>query len=65
MGLGSFAMAARTVRTIAYAMPDHEEQKQVGVIGLGLMGTALTERLLGHGYRVAVPVIGTAKGTKG
>ena len=26
----------------------------IGVIGLGLMGTALTERLLAHGYRVAV-----------
>lgn len=27
---------------------------EVGVIGLGLMGTALTERLLEHGYRVIV-----------
>jgi 3-hydroxyisobutyrate dehydrogenase-like beta-hydroxyacid dehydrogenase len=35
-------------------MLNHEEQKRVGVIGLGLMGTALTERLLDHGYRVAV-----------
>jgi len=26
----------------------------IGLIGLGLMGTALTERLLDHGYRVAV-----------
>ena len=26
----------------------------IGLIGLGLMGTALTERLLEHGYRVAV-----------
>ena len=26
----------------------------IGVIGLGLMGTALTERLLEHGYRVVV-----------
>lgn len=30
---------------------DHE---LIGVIGLGLMGTALTEQLLEHGYRVAV-----------
>ncbi|MBS0264156.1 MAG: NAD(P)-dependent oxidoreductase [Planctomycetes bacterium] len=28
--------------------------EQIGMIGLGLMGTALTERLLEHGYRVAV-----------
>lgn len=28
--------------------------QQIGVIGLGLMGTALTERLLEHGYRVFV-----------
>lgn len=28
--------------------------KQVGVIGLGLMGTAIAERLLEHGYRVSV-----------
>lgn len=26
----------------------------VGVVGLGLMGTAMTERLLAHGYRVVV-----------
>lgn len=31
--------------------PDHN---RIGVIGLGLMGTALTERLLEHGFRVAV-----------
>jgi 3-hydroxyisobutyrate dehydrogenase-like beta-hydroxyacid dehydrogenase len=29
-------------------------QQVIGVIGLGLMGTALTERLLEHGYRVLV-----------
>jgi len=29
-------------------------KEPIGVIGLGLMGTALTERLLEHGYRVAV-----------
>ncbi|MFA6562542.1 MAG: NAD(P)-dependent oxidoreductase [Verrucomicrobiia bacterium] len=28
--------------------------KRIGMIGLGLMGTALTERLLEHGYRVLV-----------
>lgn len=28
--------------------------RQIGVIGLGLMGTAITERLLEHGYRVSV-----------
>lgn len=28
--------------------------KRVGLIGLGLMGTAITERLLEHGYRVLV-----------
>ena len=31
-----------------------QTRKRIGVIGLGLMGTALTERLLEHGYRVAV-----------
>ena len=30
------------------------DQQRIGVIGLGLMGTALTERLLEHGYRVVV-----------
>ena len=30
------------------------ESRSVGMIGLGLMGTALAERLLEHGYRVAV-----------
>ena len=29
-------------------------RERIGLIGLGLMGTALTERLLEHGYRVAV-----------
>ena len=29
-------------------------EKRVGMIGLGLMGTALTERLLEHGYQVLV-----------
>jgi 3-hydroxyisobutyrate dehydrogenase-like beta-hydroxyacid dehydrogenase len=30
------------------------DQQGIGVIGLGLMGAALTERLLEHGYRVVV-----------
>ena len=30
------------------------DAKNVGMIGLGLMGTALTERLLGAGYTVWV-----------
>ncbi|ODU01195.1 MAG: hypothetical protein ABS79_02100 [Planctomycetes bacterium SCN 63-9] len=30
------------------------DEKLIGVIGLGLMGTAITERLLEHGYRVRV-----------
>ena len=30
------------------------DDKAVGVIGLGLMGTAITERLLEHGYKVTV-----------
>ena len=30
------------------------KKEAIGVIGLGLMGTALAERLLEHGYRVAV-----------
>ena len=30
------------------------EQRRVGIIGLGLMGTALTERLLEAGYEVVV-----------
>ena len=35
-------------------MSQRPDQKLVGLIGLGLMGTALTERLLEHGYQVAV-----------
>jgi 3-hydroxyisobutyrate dehydrogenase-like beta-hydroxyacid dehydrogenase len=35
-------------------METQPNKETVGVIGLGLMGSALTERLLGHGYRVAV-----------
>ena len=39
----------------AQAMNPSEPKKEaIGVIGLGLMGTALTERLLEHGCRVAV-----------
>jgi 3-hydroxyisobutyrate dehydrogenase-like beta-hydroxyacid dehydrogenase len=30
------------------------DDRHIGVIGLGLMGTAITERLLEHGYRVSV-----------
>src|SRR5262245_41804326 len=30
------------------------DTRQIGVIGLGLMGTAITERLLEHGYSVWV-----------
>jgi 3-hydroxyisobutyrate dehydrogenase-like beta-hydroxyacid dehydrogenase len=33
---------------------DDPNRRMLGVIGLGLMGTALTERLLEHGYRVRV-----------
>jgi 3-hydroxyisobutyrate dehydrogenase-like beta-hydroxyacid dehydrogenase len=36
------------------SMATPQEQKRIGVIGLGLMGTALAERLLAEGYRVAV-----------
>ena len=35
-------------------MQTEPEKERIGLIGLGLMGTALTERLLEHGYRVAV-----------
>ena len=35
-------------------METRPDKEIVGVIGLGLMGTALTERLLEQGYRVAV-----------
>lgn len=35
-------------------METPSEKEIIGLIGLGLMGTALTERLLEHGYRVAV-----------
>lgn len=34
--------------------PPQSRQTSVGMIGLGLMGTALTERLLNHGYGVQV-----------
>ena len=30
------------------------DRKKIGLIGLGFMGTALTERLLDHGYRVSI-----------
>ena len=33
---------------------DHAIDKRIGMIGLGLMGTALTERLLAHGWGVQV-----------
>jgi 3-hydroxyisobutyrate dehydrogenase-like beta-hydroxyacid dehydrogenase len=35
-------------------METQPNKEMVGVIGLGLVDTALTERLLEHGYRVAV-----------
>lgn len=35
-------------------MNTESDRKQIGMIGLGLMGTALTERLLEYGFRVAV-----------
>ena len=31
-----------------------EKNRQVGVIGLGLMGTAIAERVLEHGYRACI-----------
>jgi len=37
-----------------HGMQTRPDKELIGVIGLGLMGTALTERLLEHGYRVAV-----------
>ncbi|MBI5397443.1 MAG: NAD(P)-dependent oxidoreductase [Verrucomicrobia bacterium] len=33
---------------------DTSTSKRIGMIGLGLMGTAMTERLLAHGWRVLV-----------
>lgn len=38
----------------ALAMSTRRDQEPIGVIGLGLMGTALAERLLEQGWRVAV-----------
>jgi alpha-galactosidase len=35
-------------------MSKRSDGELIGLIGLGLMGTSLTERLLEHGYRVAV-----------
>jgi len=35
-------------------MESQHPEPRIGVIGLGLMGTVLTERLLEHGYRVTV-----------
>ena len=37
-----------------HEMEKQPDQEVIGLIGLGLMGTAITERLLEHGYRVAV-----------
>jgi 3-hydroxyisobutyrate dehydrogenase-like beta-hydroxyacid dehydrogenase len=54
MGLGSFAMVGSNGLPLTCSMIQRPELQRVGVIGLGLMGTALTERLLEHGYDVAV-----------
>ena len=54
MGFGSFAMVGSDGLRLTCAMIQRPEQELVGVIGLGLMGTAITERLLEHGYGVAV-----------
>jgi len=35
-------------------MPDAPPGKHIGLIGAGLMGTAIAERLLAHGYQVSV-----------
>jgi 3-hydroxyisobutyrate dehydrogenase-like beta-hydroxyacid dehydrogenase len=47
-------MVADTLDRVAFAMHKCDEERRLGVIGLGLMGTALTDRLLEHGYRVTV-----------
>ena len=54
MDFGSFAMVGHDGLRLTCAMIQRPEQELIGVIGLGLMGTALTDRLLDHGYRVAV-----------
>ncbi|HRZ57091.1 MAG TPA: NAD(P)-dependent oxidoreductase [Candidatus Paceibacterota bacterium] len=54
MDFGSFAMVGQDGLWLRSAMIQRPEQERIGVIGLGLMGTALTERLLDHGYGVAV-----------
>jgi 3-hydroxyisobutyrate dehydrogenase-like beta-hydroxyacid dehydrogenase len=54
MGFGSLAMVDSDGLRLTCAMTQRPELELVGVIGLGLMGTALTERLLDHNYRVAV-----------
>ena len=54
MGFGSFAMVGSDGLRLACAMIQRPDQELIGLIGLGLMGTALTERLLDHGYGVAV-----------
>ena len=54
MGFGSLAMVGSNGPRLTCAMIQRSEHELIGVIGLGLMGTALTERLLEHGYNVAV-----------
>lgn len=54
MGFGSFAMVGSNGLLLTCSMIQRPELQRVGVIGLGVMGTALTERLLEHGYDVAV-----------
>jgi hypothetical protein len=51
---GHFSADERVGKLIACGMPSHEDQQRIGVMGLGLMGTALVERLLEHGFRVTV-----------
>ena len=54
VALAHYSADDRVGKSVACGMPNHKDQERIGVIGLGLMGTALVERLLEHGFRVAV-----------
>ena len=54
MGFGSSVMVGEAGKGLVSAMSKRPDGELIGLIGLGLMGTALTERLLERGYRVAV-----------
>lgn len=55
MNAGSYCMAFyQVIAYLSIAMPSTPFPQRIGLIGAGLMGTAITERLLAHGFQVFV-----------